>query len=305
MSGGTRDLRLAALTRFAIAITVLNVVGHLWLGFEQSIAHPLVSLAAAYATEILLETLDAWAASRPRRYAGGKAAFVRFLLPAHITGLACAMLLYTNSRLMPIAFASAAAIASKYVLRIRVGGVKRHVMNPSNFGISATLLAFPWIGIAMPYMFTESLVSWGNWVLPAVMITSGTLLNLMFTKRLPLIVSWVGAFVLQAYIRSLLFDGVFLAALMPMTGVAFILFTFYMVTDPATTPMKPRGQLAFGAAVAAAYGTFMALHVVFGIFYSLTLVCLGRGVLIQVRELLAQRARLQVAVPVGVERTTA
>jgi len=290
MSGGTRDLRLAALTRFAIAITALNVVGHLWLGFEQSIAHPLVSLAAAYATEILLETLDAWAASRPRRYAGGTAAFVRFLLPAHITGLACAMLLYTNSRLMPIAFASAAAIASKYVLRIRVGGVKRHVMNPSNFGISATLLAFPWIGIAMPYMFTESLVSWGNWVLPAVMITSGTLLNLMFTKRLPLIVSWVGAFVLQAYIRSLLFDGVFLAALMPMTGVAFILFTFYMVTDPSTTPNGVRAQIVFGSSVAFAYGVLMVSHVVFGLFFALSAVCTARGLLILAAETLRARS---------------
>ena len=32
-----------------------------------------------------------------------------------------------------------------------------------------------------------------------------------------------------------------------MTGVAFLLFTFYMVTDPATTPVTRRGQIAFGA----------------------------------------------------------
>ena len=53
-----------------------------------------------------------------------------------------------------------------------------------------------------------------------------------------------------------------------MTGVAFLLFTFYMVTDPATTPSTPRGQIAFGAAVAAAYGLLMAFHVVFGLFFA-------------------------------------
>ena len=41
--------------------------------------------------------------------------------------------------------------------------------------------------------------------------------------------------------------------------MAFLLFTFYMVTDPGTTPVEPRGQIAFGAVVAAAYGVLMSL----------------------------------------------
>jgi hypothetical protein len=47
------DLRLAALRRFAIAITVLNVAGHAFLGFEQSLAQVFASLATAYSVEIL------------------------------------------------------------------------------------------------------------------------------------------------------------------------------------------------------------------------------------------------------------
>ncbi len=35
-----KDMRLGALRRFAIAITVLNVLGHTVLGFEQSLAQP-------------------------------------------------------------------------------------------------------------------------------------------------------------------------------------------------------------------------------------------------------------------------
>jgi hypothetical protein len=62
-----------------------------------------------------------------------------------------------------------------------------------------------------------------------------------------------------------------------MTGVAFVLFTFYMITDPATSPGKRSSQVAFGLAVAAAYGVLVALHAVFGLFFGLTIVCILRG----------------------------
>ncbi len=63
--------RLPALRRFAVAITVLNVLGHFVLGFEQSWAQPLVALATAYGVELILESVGAWAERRtvsvPRR----------------------------------------------------------------------------------------------------------------------------------------------------------------------------------------------------------------------------------------------
>src|SRR5437764_13718129 len=113
MSDRAKDLRVPALRRFAMAITLLNVVGQSFLGFEQAWAHLVVSVLTAYATELLLETIDAWATRRPLRYAGGPVKFFDFLLSPHITGCAVAMLLYANGRFLPIAFASAAAIASK------------------------------------------------------------------------------------------------------------------------------------------------------------------------------------------------
>ncbi len=95
---------------------------------------------------------------------------------------------------------------------------------------------------------------------------------------------------MQAAARHFLFGNLFLPSLNPMTGVAFLLFTFYMVTDPATTPVTRRGQIAFGAAMAAAYGLLMSFHIVFGLFFGLTLVCTGRGVLLYAQSLAAQRA---------------
>ena len=91
-------------------------------------------------------------------------------------------------------------------------------------------------------------------------------------------------------LRSLVFDGPLVPKLLPMTGVAFVLFTFYMVTDPATTPVRPRNQVLFGAAVAVAYGALVTAHVVFGLFFALSIVCAGRGVGLLLLDTAAQRA---------------
>ena len=295
MSGTVKkDMRLAALRRFATAITVLNILGHTVLGFEQAWATPVVALLAAYATEILLEVLECRRTGRRPRFLGPFPAPVDFLLSAHISGLAVSMLLYANDRLLPVAFAAVAAIGSKYLFRVGTNGHSRHFFNPSNLGITLTLLAFPWVGIAQPYMFTENLSGAGDWLLPGLIVCTGSFLNTKLTKRVPLILAWLGGFVLQAAVRHFLLGNLFLASLNPMTGVAFLLFTFYMVTDPATTPSSARGQVAFGLSVAAGYGVLMALHVVFGLFFSLTTVCLLRGALLQARAWLARPAELPV-----------
>jgi Na+-translocating ferredoxin:NAD+ oxidoreductase RnfD subunit len=78
-------------------------------------------------------------------------------------------------------------------------------------------------------------------------------------------------------LRSLFLETPFDAALVPMTGVAFILYTFYLVTDPATTPAGRREQIVFGLSVAAVSGLLMVTHIVFGLFFALTIVCGVRG----------------------------
>src|SRR3954469_19089782 len=117
-----KDMRLAALRRFATAITVLNILGHTVLGFEQSLATPVVAVLAAYATEILLELAESWRLGRSPRFLGGVVKLADFLLSAHITGLAVGMLLYANDRLPPVAFAAVTAIGSKYLFRAGTNG---------------------------------------------------------------------------------------------------------------------------------------------------------------------------------------
>src|SRR5438270_4420017 len=159
-----KSTRLGGLRRFAAEITVLTILGHTVFGFEQSFAQPIVALLTAYSIEILLEVINAWSGRRKPQFAGGWGNLISFLLPAHITALAVAMLLYANARLWPIAFATAAAIGSKVIFRAPVGKSTRHFYNPSNFGISLTLLLFGWVGIAPPYHFTENLDKYGDWL---------------------------------------------------------------------------------------------------------------------------------------------
>lgn len=277
------ERRLGGLSRFAVAITILNIAGHAFLGFEQPWAVPLVALAAAYGTELLGETIDAWANQRRPRYAGSFMDLVKFLLSAHISGLAVGMLLYGAHQLWPIAFGASAAVASKYLFRAAVpdagrgAPASRHFLNPSNFGITLVLLLFPAVGISPPYHFTEETYGFVDWLLPLIVICTGSYLNTKATGRIPLILTWVVAFALQGLIRSAIHGTPWQACLAPMTGFAFILFTFYMITDPATSPAKPAHQTVFAVAVAAAYGVLMELHIVFGLFYALTAVTLARG----------------------------
>ncbi len=266
---------------FAVAITVLNLLGHLWLGFEQAWLVPLVAVGTAYLCELGTElAISGWAKARFR---GGVARCLAFLLPAHITGLAVGMLLYTNQRFLVVAFAVAVAIFSKVLMRVpapnAAAGATTHFMNPSNLGIALTLLLFSdWVGVAQPYQFTKNVTGALDWILPLMIVGSGSFLNWRATKRIALVLAWLAGFVLQATLRWWLSPQDIWTLLSPMTGMAFVLFTFYMISDPMTTPRSMRSQIAFGLATAALYGLLTHAGIVFGLFFSLCLVCGVRGV---------------------------
>ncbi|OKK06994.1 enediyne biosynthesis protein UnbU [Streptomyces sp. CB03234] len=287
--GGPDDPRSAALRRFGLSITVLTVIGHTVLGFEQAYLTPVVAVVSGLAAEAVLGAVDAHARRvRPWYAAGSPGAVVDLLLPAYITALACAMLLYANDRLMPTVLATVAGVASKYVVRVRVAGRPRHILNPSNTGIVLVLLLFPWVGIAPPYQFTEWTSGAVDWVIPLAVLAAGTMLNAKLTHKMPLIAGWAGGFVAQGVIRWALTDISLASALLPMTGVAFVLFTNYMITDPGTTPSRPRHQAVFGATTAAVYGVLVQFHIVFGLFFALVIACVLRGLVLVAAERLAR-----------------
>jgi len=269
---------VTALRRFAISITIFNIVGYTMLGFEQPWLWPFIALATGYTVEIGLELIGARVEGRPPRFLGaGARGVMEFLYPAHITSLAMNMLIYVNDQLLVMIFGVTVAIGAKWVLRAPVKGRLRHYMNPSNFGITVILLLFPWASIAPPYHFTEHVIGAVDWIVPAVIVATGTLLNAKLTGRMWLIGAWLIMFAMQSVVRGVILDTSIVGALGTMTGVAFVLFTNYMITDPGTSPSRPLSQVAFGGGVAVVYGLLTGAGIPYGLFFATATVCLVRG----------------------------
>ncbi|HEX3592798.1 MAG TPA: enediyne biosynthesis protein [Pseudonocardiaceae bacterium] len=273
------DPRYKALRNFAMSISAFNIFGYTLLGFEQPWAWPIFSVLVAYTADLLFETLSAWASKSQPRYRGnGFRGLYEFLLPAHITALAVNMLLYANNQFLPIAFGVIVGVGAKYILQAPIAGRMRHYMNPSNFGITAVLLCFSsWTSTSPPYEFSENANTYFRVMIPLIIATAGTVMNGMLTRKIPLIVGWMGGFAIQAFIRHWIWDVSLYSALGAMTGIAFVLFTNYMITDPGTSPFKTRPQFMFGASVAMVYGVLMLLNVVYTLFFAVCIVCLLRG----------------------------
>jgi hypothetical protein len=274
-----RDPRYLALRNFALSLSVFNIFGYAILGFEQPWLWPLIALGTGYTTEIVFEVISAWANRRPVRFRGnGFRGLYEFLLPAHITSLAVNMLLYANNQIWPVMFGVIVGVGGKHVLQAPVAGRMRHYMNPSNLGIAVTLLCFgSWISIAPPYEFTENANTYFRVMIPLILTIAGTTINAMLTKKVPLIVGWVGGFAIQAFIRHWIWHVALYSALGVMTGVAFVLFTNYMVSDPGTSPFKARPQFIFGASLAVIYAVLMLMNVVYTLFFATAILCAIRG----------------------------
>jgi hypothetical protein len=273
-----KDNRKYALFSFAALLIIWNILGHFVLGFEQAWQQPLIAVGAACLTQFILEAVESKAKGRAPRYKGTATEVMLFYAPALISGLAVGMLLYPNRLIMPVVFASVLSIASKVLFRAPLSnGSTQHIFNPSNFGITVTLFLLPFIGVAPPYHFVENISGIWDWLTPMIILMTGLVVHGRFTHRLPLVLAWLSGFVFQAFIRHQMFGVPLEVPLAPMTSCAFIIFTLYMIPDPATTPIKFWRQIAFGLSVAAIYGALQVMHLFFGLFVALIAVSLIRG----------------------------
>jgi hypothetical protein len=271
-------LRYFALWYFTFLLTVWTVAGNVFLGFEQSYAQPVIGVVAAVLAQLLFEWADARGKNRPVRGTQDWKSFITVLPPAIIPGLACAMLLFPNERLGPVVFAAVTSIASKVIVRAPIGdGQTQHVFNPSNFGITLTLLLMPNVGLAPPYQFTENVVGAAHWVIPGIILATGIFVHAKFTSRLPLVAGWLCGFAVQGLTRSILFGIPWVVPFVPTTSAAFALFTLYMIPDPATTPIRPLRQFGYGLLIAGTYAILLVLHIVYGLFLALFAVSALRG----------------------------
>ena len=247
-------------------------------------AQVFVALITGYACALFFEWVDARANHVTPGYSGGFRKGVDFLLSAHMTSITLSFLLYFNRRLWIMALTVALAIGSKYVLRVCNNGRLQHFMNPSNFAIAIVLIAYQWTGV-LPWGFTVDLHGAADWIVPLVIVCLGFRLNLLFTGRLPTVGAWLGTFIVLGTARAWLQGAPVFSQLVVLTGIPMVLFTFYMITDPQTSPSRIRSQLLFGAGIAVGYNLLLLLHVQYTMFYSVTAVCTIRGLWLTVASL--------------------
>lgn len=167
---------------------------------------------------------------------------------ALISALSLTLLLRTASPWLA-ALAAVLTIGSKFVIRLPAadgspGG--KHVFNPTNFGIVALLL-----------LTDRAWVSPGQWGSAAVAAFAVACLGLLVVRRAERSdVTWAflaayGAVVLG---RALWLGDPLAIPLHQLANGAFLVFAFFMISDPKTTPDSRAGRVLFACLVALGAG---------------------------------------------------
>jgi Na+-translocating ferredoxin:NAD+ oxidoreductase RnfD subunit len=155
-----------------------------------------------------------------------------------ITGLSLSLLLRTNEPAIMM-LAAALAISSKFVIRLR----GKHIFNPAAFGIVCVLLTTQGAWVS-PGQWGASI-----WIVGLILLLGGAVLT--HAPRLDTAVAFLGAhFGLLIARAAWLGDPMTIPEHQVMTG-SLLVFSFFMVTDPRTTPDSRAGRILFAILVAA------------------------------------------------------
>ena len=183
---------------------------------------------------------------------------------ALITALSLTLLLRANEA-WPLALAAFVAIASKFL--IRADG--KHVFNPANIGIvAATLLS----GAAW-----TTPGQWGSAIWLAALIAGAGFFVAYRASRLDVPLIFLGVFAALIFARALWLGDPLSIPINRLQNGALVLFAFFMISDPKTTPDSFRLRAVFAAGTAALSYVFIHhFHRADGVFYALALACLAR-----------------------------
>lgn len=173
------------------------------------------------------------------------------LKSALITTLGLTLLLKTDD-IQSLIVASTIAISSKFLIRYK----GKHIFNPANIGIIASIL-----------FINESWVSpgqWGSSLLLLLMIGSAGIMVLTKAGRIDTGITFLLTLFTLDFLRIIVYQGWEIDVLLHkyMNG-SLLLFSFFMITDPATTPnhIKARIIWASGIAIFTFYlQSFVQLH---------------------------------------------
>ena len=154
-----------------------------------------------------------------------------------ISGLSLTLLLRADS-LVLIALAGSIAMASKFILR-RQG---KHIFNPTNFGIVMLLLLTDraWVSPGQ----------WGSLALFAFALAGLGGLVVYRSARSDVTYAFLGSYAVLLFARAAWLGDPWTIPFHQMQNGGLLLFAFYMISDPKTTPNSRPGRIVYAACVA-------------------------------------------------------
>jgi Na+-translocating ferredoxin:NAD+ oxidoreductase RnfD subunit len=250
--------RLKQDPRITILIFLSSFVlaGQFYLGFFQRWDSIIVAVSVAIISEMVLVR---WFRHK-----------WMFPLSAIITGLGISLLL-SSHKLWPYAMTAGLAIILKHLIQYK----GKHIFNPNNLAMVIMLIALPQYAVSTPKQWTN-----GFDVMVFILILG--CIAAFQAKRLDTVISFVMGFIGFAWLRYIFFDEPILFALGPILGASFQLFTFFMITDPKTTPSSVKARIVIGIVIALFDAIMRVNDVTNSLFYSSFLAALFIGVPIRI-----------------------
>ena len=233
-----------------LSLGLLLTYGVAMLGFDQAPANIALIIAGALATQWLCGRTISGAPFDP--------------LSPLITALSPCLLLRASLPTV-LALAAVLAISSKFVLRFD----GKHIFNPANFAIALLLLVtnVAWISPAQ----------WGSRTWAVFLFVSLACLVLSRAKRGDIAIAFLGSYVAILLARALYLGDPLAIPMKQMQSGALLLFTFFMITDPKTTPDRRSARVLFAVLVAAAgawlqFAYYMPQGLMYALFFASPLV---------------------------------
>jgi Na+-transporting NADH:ubiquinone oxidoreductase subunit NqrB len=204
------------------ALTLLLLYGIFALGFDITLIRAVLLIGTALTTQAICARIKGIAFD-PRS--------------AAISGLSLSLLLRSESLMLLLAGA-VIAVASKFVIRIR----GKHIFNPTNIAIVVLMLLSKHIWVSPG--------QWGNVAFFGFLIACIGGLVVNRAARSDVTYAFIVAWSALVIGRSLWVGEPLTIPFHRLESGALLLFTFFMISDPKTTPDSRAGRILFAALVA-------------------------------------------------------
>ena len=180
-----------------------------------------------------------------------------------ISGLSLCLLLRTGSPSIAI-LCAVITISSKFILRFN----NKHIFNPTNFGLVAVMLLFnnAWVSPGQ----------WGNAATLGFFIACFGFLVVNRAARSDVTWAFLLFYSSLVFARAIWLGDPLTIPLHHLQNGAFLIFTFFMISDPKTTPDSRAGRIIFAFLVS--LGAYFVTFVLFrsnGLLWSLAIFALA------------------------------